>query len=172
MKRLAMMCLGCLSLVAGVIGTAPAQTTTPTKKVAQLIKDLKDNNATIRAAAAEELGRMTEVKPADVKPALPGLKTALKDKDANVRKAAIVTLNKAEADPKEFVPALVTMLRTDKDQGVRLAAVVTLGQIGPPAKAAIPALVEIERAGKDPKDKDKGALGKEATVALYKIRGS
>jgi HEAT repeat protein len=173
-----------ICLAWGLLGLANRAPAAPPKKVLELIKDLKDRDPKNRAFAAEELGSMAEVRLTDVKPAIPALLAALKDKDAAVRKAVIDALGKAEPEPREVVPAYIDIVRRDKDPTVRLAAVTALGQIGPPAKAAIPALKEAQKAIKErerlrekEKDKDKEknqamdmALSTEITAALQKIQ--
>ena len=54
------------------------------KKVMELVKDLK-SRPKVRINAAEELGRLADVRLNDAKTALPALKAAMKDPDAGVR---------------------------------------------------------------------------------------
>lgn len=59
-----------------------------------LIEDLKDKNPTVRAKAAEGLGRLGQA----AKPAIPMLSELMKDSDESVREAAMVAL--INIDPK------------------------------------------------------------------------
>jgi HEAT repeat protein len=171
-----------IGLACVLLGSGITATTAPNKKVQNLINDLKSRDPKNRIFAAEELGSMAEVRLADVKPAIPALLGALKDRDPAVRKAVIATLGKVEPDPREVVPAYIDLVRRDRDATVVQAAVTALGQIGPPAKAAIPVLKELQKAIKDreklrEKDKDKEkhmamdmALGAAITTALQLIQ--
>lgn len=137
------------------------------KKLASIVKDFKHKDAKNRRAALDELEQMAEVRPSDAKPALRYVFPLIKDPDASVRRAAITVLDTLEADPKEFVPPLVDLLKKEKDAAVRLAAVTAVKHIGPPAKAAAPVLETIQKAIKDnPKEK---VLAAEVNAALRQI---
>ncbi len=68
--------------------------------------------------------------------AVAALQSALKDRDANVRRAAAASLAQIGA---EAVPALALGL-SDRDYDVRKHVAIALGTVGPPAKAALAAL--------------------------------
>src|SRR4051812_48425589 len=74
--------------------------------LSQLVKDLTDKDADVRADAAEELGK----KGPAAKKAVPDLITALKDEDEDVRDAAADALGRIGADAKAAIPALITAL--------------------------------------------------------------
>src|SRR5947209_583317 len=112
--------------------------------VPKLIKELKDKDAKTRAAAAEELGHIGQVKKSFTESAVAPLMDAMKDKDINVRKAATEALGKIDPDATVAVPALVEALK-DKAPPVRQAAAGALGQIGPDAKDAVPDLREAQK---------------------------
>jgi hypothetical protein len=78
------------------------------------------------------------------KMAMPVLVELLKDKDANVRLAAIDTLRQVSPDPATAISVLVELLR-DQSTIVRIEAAKTLGHMGPEAVSAVPALVELVR---------------------------
>ena len=68
--------------------------------------------------------------------------TQSKDKDADIRRAAIKALGEIRSEAKETMPVLMRSLK-DKDAGVRRAATASLGRIGPEAKVAVPMLTEL-----------------------------
>src|SRR5206468_11382616 len=87
-------------------------------EVAKYVKDLKSSSAKTRATAADEIGKIGQVKSSYAKPAVQPLLDVLNDKDASVRQAAATALARLD-EPKEVVPALETLLKDDKDQRVR-----------------------------------------------------
>jgi HEAT repeat protein len=139
------------------------------KKVMELIKDLKDKDPKVRMRAADELGRVAEVRLNDAKAALPALKAAQRDPDAGVRKAVLEAIGAIDAEPKTYVPILIDALKKDKDAAVRLSAVTALGQIGTAAKPAIPALLEVQKSAIVPPDKDAMGLRKAILDVVGKI---
>jgi HEAT repeat protein len=123
------------------------------KKAAGLIKELADKNPKVRAAAADDLGNLAELRLADAKSALPALREAQKDTDPNVRKAVLEALGKIESE--NYGTLLQDSLKKDTDPVVQLAAVNALGQLMPPLKAAVPVLIEVYKAS--PQDAPKTA---------------
>jgi HEAT repeat protein len=93
---------------------------------------LKDRDDLVRARAAETLGRFGP----KAGNAIAALQLALKDRDANVRRAATTSLAQIGA---EAVPALTRGL-SDRDYDVRMHVAVALGTVGPPARDALAAL--------------------------------
>lgn len=75
---------------------------------------LKDENASVRATAAESLGRLAP----DSRAAIPSLRAALADQDWLVRSAAVYALG--QMGP-EVIPDVLAAMQ-DKHSGVRLAA--------------------------------------------------
>ncbi|RKY29568.1 MAG: hypothetical protein DRP68_07185, partial [Candidatus Omnitrophota bacterium] len=124
--------------------------------IPHLIEVLKDKDSDVRKAAAEALRKIgwrpqnqeeeilylianpgwDELVEIGV-PAIPYLIEALKDKDSNVRKAAVEALGKI--DSKKAVPPLIEALK-DENWDVRSTAAEVLGKIG--SQEAIPHLIE------------------------------
>jgi HEAT repeat protein len=174
MKAFILAGLGCFLLVVNPMTAPGAQN----RKVMELIKELKHPDPMTRVSAVEDLGHLAEVKLDDAKPAIPALLKALKDRDAGVRRAVIAAMEKIEPEPKDYVPALIDLLKKERDSNVRLLAVRALGQIGPPAKSAVSTLKElqkeIQKTAKKakPKEKEKDKpLENEIVAALNKIEG-
>jgi HEAT repeat protein len=136
--------------------------------VPALVKELADNDAGVRARAADTLGLIGW----GARPAQPALRRACEDSDALVRvsaaraialigadqslsvrvlqtalthersvvrKTAAVALGDLGASARPAVHALREALR-DRDEDVRWSAAEALGRIGPGAEAAVPAL--------------------------------
>lgn len=127
-----------------------------------LAKALKDEDATIRAAAAlcvcclGPKGRWAKE----------DLIQALKDKDAWVRNCAAYALAEMCPDAKEAVPALVEAC---KDAQVHFAATYALGTFGPEAKEAIPALIESLKQGDTNAARALSLIGRPAIQALVEL---
>src|SRR5262249_10564766 len=118
---------------------------------------LGDEQAVIRAAAAEALGG---IDPA----AVPALIRALQDPEKEVRQAAISALGAAGAEAAAAVPDLVALLPQDGPRGLHVVR--PLGAIGP---AAVPALIRALR-GRDADVRSRAAqalrlIGPEARAA-------
>jgi HEAT repeat protein len=111
-------------------------------EVAKHIKELKSTSAKTRAGAADEIGKIGEIKASFARAALEPLLDLLKDKDPSVRQAAATALSRID-EPKEVVPALETLLRDDKEQRVRAAAAAGLGLMGEASKEALPTLRKV-----------------------------
>src|SRR5262249_7279828 len=132
--------------------------------VPALIKALKNKSPKVRISAAEDLGHIGAVKASDAKDAIPPLFDLMKkDKNADVRKAAVAALGKMDPDPTEAVPAFMDALK-DKVPAVRAAAAGALGQLGPDAKDALSALREMQN------DKDRN-VSRAARMAIKSISG-
>src|SRR5690349_10638819 len=65
----------------------------------------------------------------------------LKDKDAEVRREAVVALEKIGPGPRDVVPALIGALK-DREAFVRQRVVLALWEFGSGARAAVPALAQ------------------------------
>jgi HEAT repeat protein len=118
---------------------------------------LGDEEAVIRAAAAEALGRIS---PATV----PALIQVLQDPEKEVRQAAISALGGVGAEAAAAVPDLVALLPQDGPRGLHVVR--PLGAIGP---AAVPALIQALR-GRDADVRSRaaqvlGLIGPEAQAA-------
>jgi HEAT repeat protein len=141
MKAL-LIALGTVGLLLAASATAPAAS--KEEEVVRYIKDLKSKDPATRRIAAEEIGKIGQVKASAAKPAVQPLLGALKDKDEAVREAAATALSRLD-EPAEVVPALVKLLKDDKKMKVRVAAANGLGLMGEAAREALPALREIRK---------------------------
>lgn len=103
-------------------------------KYMQDLKTSKDSKAKVTALV--ELAKIGQVSKPLVAPAMPEILKMLKDKDSAVRAAAAEALGKLDPDPKEAIPALVSLMKADKTETVRMAAIKGLGSMGPNAKDA------------------------------------
>ncbi len=130
-----------------------------------LLKEVKSKDPKVRASAARELGHIGAIRASNAKEAIPVLFDLLKkDKEAEVRRAAITALGQLEPDPERALPAFQEALK-DKSPQVRAAAAGALGMLGADAKEAVPELQKAE------KDKDK-AVSQAAKMALRNINMS
>jgi HEAT repeat protein len=157
----------CVLVPCGQAGTESRTT----KKVQELLKDLKSPNWKTRVYAADEIGHVAQLSLRDAKPAIPDLLKALKDTRAEVRRAAALALVKVEAPAKELVPAFLDMVQNDKDMLARTGAVTALGQLGSVARDAVPVLTALRKkvqAEQPPKDK-KPAKDKTKKVQMNQV---
>lgn len=139
------------------------------EEVARYIKDLTSATTKTRATAAEEIGKIGQIKASYATPALQPLLDVLKDKEASVRQAAATALARLD-EPKEVVPALAKVLKEDKDMRVRAAAASGLGLMGAASKEALPILREV---GKEARDTGKAAqpLAQTCNQVIQQIMG-
>jgi HEAT repeat protein len=128
MKKLALLGLAVL-----VVGCGPREPLHKGKPASHWSEKLEDPDPQVRRQAARSLAAL------EAKEAVPGLTTALKDKDDGVRASAAEALWSIGPAAKEAIPALTAALK-DKNVDVRLNAAGALGGIGPEAKSAVPAL--------------------------------
>jgi len=101
------------------------------QKIQKHITQLRDADATIRAHAAEELGRIGE-------PAVPALIDALRDGNPSLRASAVWKLSEIGKPVKQIVPALIRALG-DESEPVGVAASTALVEMGEPA---VPFLID------------------------------
>ena len=135
--------------------------------VPKLLASMKKGNATDRAFAASQIGRLGQIQSQAVKECIEPLVELLKsDTVADVRRASAEALGKIAPDPETTVPVLTSALK-DKNLEVGLAAVTALGRYGPEAKSALPALREFQKT----KATDK-KLGQVVTAAIKEISGA
>jgi HEAT repeat protein len=92
---------------------------------------LKDDDAGLRRAVVNALADLP-IPPEAKKAAVPALTAAFRDKDAQVRTAAVYVLGQLGTLAKDTVPALTEALQ-DKNPQVRQAATRVLKQIDPDA---------------------------------------
>src|SRR5438067_6313867 len=122
MRRL---CLLAVVLIA-LGGCGPA---TPTlaggKPVGYWLEALHGPDAKLRKTAVFKLGN---VGPADAA-VVPALTTALKDRDAGVRREAILALMKCGVDAREAIPTLTELQQHDRDAHVRVYAAKALRKL-------------------------------------------
>jgi|SRR5215471_7668026 len=112
--------------------------------VAEHIKGLHSPNPRERRNSALALGNMAaggKFEREQVKPAVPALIRALKDKDEDVREFAAFALGNIRADPAISVPALIEGLK-DQYYSVRERSASVLRAFGPEAQPAVPALLK------------------------------
>jgi HEAT repeat protein len=119
-----------------------------------LIKQLRDDDADTRRAAAQSLGEAG----AEGKPAARALMGALRDRDMFVRRFAALALGEIGADPKDAVPALRTALN-DSRKEVQEAAATALGKMGKNAVNALAVAVKDEDREPEVRRKAAEALG-------------
>jgi HEAT repeat protein len=93
--------------------------------VSELARALRDTDPVIRGRAALQLGRMG-------KPAVPTLRAALKEKDADTRASAIAALGRIGAGASDAVPDLKAVLK-EEDPLLRRLAIDALRKIDPQA---------------------------------------
>jgi HEAT repeat protein len=103
--------------------------------VADLARQLRDEDVNVRRAAARALTRLP-----NTTSAIPALVEALKDRDAFVRDNAVDAL--AVMHPGDAVPALTRALRDD-DPNARRRAADALARIGRDTEPAWPALITL-----------------------------
>ncbi|MBI4612068.1 MAG: HEAT repeat domain-containing protein [Planctomycetes bacterium] len=116
---------------------------------------LRDRDTAVRRRAVGLLGRLGAA-------AVPSLVDATKDREQDIKMAAIERLGQLGPDAKSAVSALTALVR-DPDPQIKALAANALGEIGPDAKSALPALREL---AKDP------SLKYSADEAIRKIQGN
>jgi HEAT repeat protein len=132
-----------------------------------------DKDAKVRATSAAELAKIAQTKAEQAQPAIPALVAALKDDDADVRKAALNALTFAKPQPGDVIPGLIAIVKNIKeDKGVRIAAIGMLGSMGPNARESLPFLEFLldRETKKAENDRDKPLFDKltEAVTAIKK----
>jgi HEAT repeat protein len=158
-----------LCVVSLIAVPASARAVDKEAEVAKYVKDLKSASAKTRATAAEEIGKIGQVRASYAKPAVQPLVDVLKDKDASVRQAAATALARID-EPKEVVPALVTLLKDDKEQRVRAAAASGLGLMGDASREALPTLRQVAQEARA-KGRDAQPLAQACGRAIQQITG-
>jgi HEAT repeat protein len=106
-----------MSLLRRVLGPPNVQKHLEQRDVAKLIDDLRDEDAAVRASAAEALGKLADIK------AAPALLKALEDPDKSVTAAVTAAIS---ALSSEVIPLLVPVIAeghtwTRADKGARTA---------------------------------------------------
>jgi HEAT repeat protein len=129
-----------------VLSTAPAAT--KEEEVTRYVKDLQSKDAIVRKTAAEEIGKIAQVRASAAKPALQPLLDALKDSSSSVREAAALAVGRLD-EPTDAVPALAKLLKDDKDLAVRVAAARGLGQMGSAARDALETIRDVGMAARE-----------------------
>lgn len=135
------------------------------EKAQRYIKQLDAKDAKSRASAAEELGRLCELKSAYGKPALKTLIKLFDDKDTSVRAAAAGCACRIN-EPKEVVPAVIKLLKDEKEDRVKIAAVTGLAIIGEPAREALPLIRDMAQ---DARSKKNNRLAQACRTATESI---
>jgi HEAT repeat protein len=160
---IAAIALGC------VLNPSVAVAATKEEQVAKYVKDLKSKDAGVRKTAAEEIGKIAQVKASAAKPALDPLLDALKDSSSAVREAAALAVGRLD-EAKDAVPALTRLVKDEKDMAVRVAAARGLGQMGSAAQEAVPTLREVWEAAKEA-GRSQQRLAQATRDAMESIRG-
>jgi HEAT repeat protein len=134
--------------------------------MAPLLGLLRDDDPTVRRAAAVALGNIVARLPREGFPSPPGIPAVaepvaelLRDQDADVRWAAVQALGTMKMP--EAVTPLIELLK-EQDANVRRDAATALGRIGSAAQSAIPALKALLQ------DRD-ASVARAADEALQKI---
>jgi HEAT repeat protein len=147
----------------------PAAAATKEEEVAKYVKDLKSKDVGTRMTAAEEIGKIAQIKSSVAKPALQPLLDTLKDSSPSVRAAAAVALGRLD-EPNEVVPALTKLIKDDKEMTVRVGCARGLGQMGSAAKDAVSTLRDIQKEARSA-GKSKQQLARATRDALDSIQG-
>jgi HEAT repeat protein len=118
-----------LTLFTVAVTTCGCGRATPTlaggKPVRHWIEALQSPDTATRKQAVSKLGNVGRADP----DAFPAVLSALKDRDAGVRREAILAVMKTGPDAKEAVPILTEMQKTDRDAQVRTYAAKALASI-------------------------------------------
>jgi HEAT repeat protein len=142
----------------------PASAQDQSRRIAELVQQLKTGDSAVRIKAVQALGGMGK----EAKEAIPDLIVALKDPDVNVRYQAAGALSVMGKEAKGAVPDLIEALK-DKNPSVPSIIAVALGHIGKETKDVEPFIATL----KD-KDPDKrfwaamvlGHIAKDAKAAV------
>ncbi|TMQ35548.1 MAG: HEAT repeat domain-containing protein, partial [Planctomycetota bacterium] len=127
--------------------------------IPEIMKLLKDSDASVRVAAARSLWKLDPSQAATVVPVL--IEGVKDQKRWAIRGRAIFVLGEIGPAAKESVPALREALK-DKYEDIRALAAISLGNMGATAKPAVP---ELRAALKD----EDGGVREKAAKALEKI---
>src|SRR5205807_5807061 len=114
----------------------------------EILKLLKDSDASVRVAAARALWKLDPKQTATVVPVL--IEGVKDQKHWAVRGRAIFVLGEIGPAAKESVPALCEALKDKKYEDIRALAATSLGNMGAAAKPAVPQL----RAALEDEDRD------------------
>ncbi|EKV00453.1 HEAT repeat-containing protein [Leptolyngbya sp. PCC 7375] len=106
--------------------------------VVALVKNLQDENITVRNGAVQALGAIGPSAYA----AVPVMIETLQDGDELVRENAVITLGQIGPEARDAVPELIEVFQT-QDLDLSVHAANALGQIGPDARDAVPAIITV-----------------------------
>jgi HEAT repeat protein len=115
-------------------------------ELAQLIKELADQDGFTRWNAARKLLACFR---AEAAPAVPALSKLLKDPDSDVRRKAALALGVIGPEGKRAAPVLMEILKDDDALLDHPAAAFALGRLGQHGAVAVPVLVGALRAESD-----------------------
>ena len=124
-----------------------------------LLEMLDDPDLKVKLKVAETLWKLD---PPPTTKVIPILKTALKDKDNELRGMALSVAQQMGNKAKELMPEVRDALK-DKNFGLRMRAVFVVGEMGASGKTAIPELIGILETD------DTGFLEATVAIALSKI---
>jgi HEAT repeat protein len=157
------------AVVGLVLGAAPVAAASKEEEAKKYLTELQTSkDPKVKAAAAEELGKLGQIKASYARPAIPYLIEALKDKNDALRAKAAKALGQVDPEPGDAVKPLVDLVRNDGNVQVRTAAVLGLASMGSNAKEAVPALREVAAMGKDKKGPER-ELSRQAQLAVQTI---
>jgi HEAT repeat protein len=131
-----------------------------------LIAQLESVDATMRRAAARELGERSEAE----ERVIAALTQRVADADAEVRHEAIRALGRRGRAAKSSVPVLEKSL-DDADARVRVRAALAIQQIDPQNRTFVPVLAGAMRGGDGRVLLEVGAMGEEAAWAVPALVG-
>jgi len=131
--------------VAGLLLVAAPLLAGKADDAARYTEDLKTSkDLKVRIIAAQEIGKLAEVRKTYGKEAVPYLLEACQDKDPGLRAAAAEALGKSyTGDDDKAVTLLTNLMKDDGEMKVRIGAIRGLGAMGPKAKAALPTMKEM-----------------------------
>jgi HEAT repeat protein len=152
------------------LGAAPlARASSKEDDAKKYLADLQTaKDPKVKGTAAEELGKLGQVKASYGRPAIPYLLEALKDKDEGVRAKAAKALGQVDPEPADALDPLIDLVKNDKSIAVRKGAVEGLASMGANAKDAVPTLRELAQMNKDKKGPER-QLSQSANQALRVI---
>jgi HEAT repeat protein len=162
-----------VALTAGLLLAAAPAFAGKADEAAKYTEDLKTSkDVKVRIIAAQEIGKLAEVRKTYGKDAVPYLIEACKDRDPGMRAAAAEALGKSYTGDEESVVTLLTNLSKDDGDGkVRIGAIRGLGALGPKAKAALPVLKEmLTEENKDKKSPLRGPLRETVNLIMERAK--
>jgi HEAT repeat protein len=159
--------VSCLFLATASVAAAASKE----EEAKKYLLDLQNGkDPKVKAVAAEELGKLGQIRAAYARPAIPYLIEALKDKNDAIRAKAAKALGQVDPEPADAVQPLIDLVKNDKVMEVRLGAIAGLASMGSNAKDAVPTLKDLQTMAKDKKNgSPEKRLAQEAGRAIQTI---